>query len=308
MVKCIAWGAKVGLLLILGTVLQGQVFPQGTSKPVPPLPRQPKDVEEQVKHAYALFVQGQYETALAIALRVHQRHGDVMVCWYPKWVLRFTKGPLPDPYDKGSILRATVEGSGLPMPASMAVMGKSVRVLIAEIYEEAGQYEEAIKWYERVGPKLHEKPPGPGIPISHVGIIRCMQKLKQGYRPPQPPAKNTWRPLPLRFREEDYFILVPLDEACKVLGLGCSIAPNPKMGGGKSIRVTKPDAPNTAYRFFLGHPIVERLENGKGHTETIAYAPFEEDGKIWVPFYWLAKQTGIRWWEVRNGKIYVAPK
>ncbi|MCS6860914.1 MAG: hypothetical protein NZT92_11420 [Abditibacteriales bacterium] len=36
--------------------------------------------------------------------------------------------------------------------------------------------------------------------------------------------------------------------------------------------------------------------------------PPEENGKIWVPFYWLAKQVGIQWWEVREGKIYVAPQ
>ena len=122
------------------------------------------------------------------------------------------------------------------------------------------------------------------------------------------PPKEVWRPLPLKFREEDYFILVPLDEACKVLGLGCSIQPNPKMAGGKGIRVTKPDAPNIVYRLFLGRPLVERLEGGRGRTETLAYAPYEENGIVWVPFYWLAKQAGIRGWEVRNGKIYVAPK
>ncbi|MFA0779815.1 MAG: hypothetical protein RJAPGHWK_001321, partial [Candidatus Fervidibacter sp.] len=33
-----------------------------------------------------------------------------------------------------------------------------------------------------------------------------------------------------------------------------------------------------------------------------------EGGVVWVPFYWLAKQAGIRWWEVRSGKIYVAPR
>ncbi len=131
--------------------------------------------------------------------------------------------------------------------------------------------------------------------------------MAQGYRPPQPPPKSTWRPLPLRFREEDYFVLVPLDDACKVLGLSCSIAPNPKMAGGKGIRISKPDMPNVALRLFLGRPLVERLENGRGRTETLAYAPYEEDGEVWVPFYWLAKQVGIRWWEVRNGKIYVAP-
>jgi hypothetical protein len=114
--------------------------------------------------------------------------------------------------------------------------------------------------------------------------------------------------LPLPFREEDYFILVPLDEACKILGLSCTITTNPKMAGGKGIRIVKPDAPNIVYRLFLGRPLVERLENGKGQTETLAYAPYEEDGVVWMPFYWLAKQAGIKGWEVRNGKIYVAPK
>jgi len=121
-------------------------------------------------------------------------------------------------------------------------------------------------------------------------------------------AQRNLAPLPLPFREEDYFILVPLDQACKVLGLSCSITPNPKMAGGKGIRIVKPDAPNIVYRLFLGQPLVERLEGGKGQTETIAYAPYEEDGVVWVPFYWLAKQAGIIAWEVRNGKIYVAPK
>ncbi|MFA0732721.1 MAG: hypothetical protein BKPUNTRY_002283, partial [Candidatus Fervidibacter sp.] len=48
--------------------------------------------------------------------------------------------------------------------------------------------------------------------------------------------------------------------------------------------------------------------SGRGHTETLAYAPYEEGGVVWVPFYWLAKQAGIKGWEVRNGKIYVAPR
>ena len=296
------------LCFLFGTLLWKVGFGQGMEKQVPLLPKPSKEVEERVKRAYALFVQGQCEEALAIALKVHQQHGDVMVCWYPSWVLKHTKGAFPDPYDKGSILRATVEGSGLPIPASMAVVTKSVRVLIARIYEEMGDYEEAIKWYEKVGPKLGEKFAGPGIPISQMGIIRCMQKLNQGYCPPQPPPKNTWRPLPLKFREEDYFILVPLDQACKILGLPCTITTNPKMAGGKGIRIVKPDAPNIVYRLFLGRPMVERLENGKGQTETLAYAPYEEGGVVWVPFYWLAKQAGIRWWEVRDGKIYVAPK
>jgi len=177
MVKRIVLSVGMVLFSVVTVVMQGQGLCQGTGNPVPPLPKQPKEVEEQVKRAYALFEQGQYEAALSVALKVHQQHGNVMVCWYPRWVLQYAKGNLPDPYDKGSILRATVEGSGLPIPASMAVRVKSVRVLIAQIYEEMGDYKEAIKWYERVGPKLGEKPVGPGIHVSHMGIIRCMQKL-----------------------------------------------------------------------------------------------------------------------------------
>ncbi len=291
-------GVAVVLLVAFGAMLHGWGFSQSTRKPIPPLPKQPREVEEQVKRAYALFVQGQYGTALAIALKVHQQHGDVMVCWYPKWVLRFAKGPLPDPYDKGSVLRATVEGSGLPVPVSMAVMSIGVALLVAEIYEQVGEYEEAIKWYEKIGPKLHERFPGPGIPISHLSITRCMQKMRQGYRPPQPPPKSTWRPLPLRFREEDYFVLVPLDDACKVLGLSYRSDISPKT---KRVR----------YVFIAEKgkllPGLTQARNIEGQQEHLAYAPFEEGGEIWVPFYWLAKQAGIRWWEVRNGKIYVAP-
>ncbi|MCS7254952.1 MAG: tetratricopeptide repeat protein, partial [Armatimonadetes bacterium] len=209
----------ISLCFLCTTLLWHAGYGQQTVKSVPPLLKPSKDVEERVKKVYALFIQGQYDEALSIALKVHQQSGNVMVCWYPSWVLRFAKGDLPDPYDKGSILRATVEGSGLPIPISMAVRAKSVRVLIAEIYEEMGNYKEAIKWYEKVGPKLDEEPVGPGIHVSHMGIIRCMQKLNQGYFPPQPPPKTTWSPLSLVYREEDYFILVPLDDACKVLGL-----------------------------------------------------------------------------------------
>ena len=288
------------LCFLFGTLLWKVGFGQGMEKQVPLLPKPSKEVEERVKRAYALFVQGQCEEALAIALKVHQQHGDVMVCWYPSWVLKHTKGAFPDPYDKGSILRATVEGSGLPIPASMAVVTKSVRVLIARIYEEMGDYEEAIKWYEKVGPKLGEKFAGPGIPISQMGIIRCMQKLNQGYRPPQPPPKQTWHPLPLKFREEDYFILVPLDQACKVLGIPFRYKVNPKTGKRTGAQIGEKGLIS-----LMGRPFARNI---KGEIDDMAYAPYEEGGIVWVPFYWLAKQAGIRWWEVRDGKIYVAPK
>ncbi len=153
-----------------------------------------------------------------------------------------------------------------------------------------GDYEEIVKWggvMIRTGNESYTI-----LKTVKSARLALAQGLKRYPRSKSP--KGNCRPLPLKFREGDYFILVPLDEACKALGLGCSIAPNLKMAGGKAIRVTKPDAPNIVYRLFLGRPVVERLESGRGHTETIAYAPFEEEGKVWVPFYWLAKQAGIR--------------
>ncbi len=276
-------------LCIIVSVANGQKF-KATS-----------DVTEKLKEAYALLDQGQPERALAIVLPIYQKDPEIWVAWWPKWVFRVVKEPLPDPYAKSEIMRRGIEGGQI----FLLTVRKSTnaRWLVAEALFDLGRYQEALPLFEEMQRRIKN---APAIGPDMVG--RCRQLIAQGYRPPKPPPKNTWLPLPLRYLEEDYFILVPLDEACKVLGLGCSIAPNPKMSGGKSIRVTKPDAPNTAYRFFLGHPIVERLENGKGHTGIIAYAPFEEDGKIWVPFYWLTKQAGIRWWEVQDGKIYVVPK
>jgi hypothetical protein len=114
--------------------------------------------------------------------------------------------------------------------------------------------------------------------------------------------------LTLRFYEEDYFVLVPVDEASQLFGMSSRVVSNPKVVGGKGIRVTAREQPNVVWRFFIGRPIVERLENGKGDSEWLPYASVEKEGKVWVPFYWLAKQAGSKWWEVRNGKIYIAPK
>jgi hypothetical protein len=252
-------------------------------------PKANEEATERLKEAYAAYYQGWYDRAISLAMDVYRKYGDVHACWWPTWAKKLMKGKLPDPYDRGAILKMTVEGRA---PLTMILSGTTTVPLLSYAYLEAGRYQELMKapW---------------GDPILQ-GIASL--RLRQGKFPPQPPPKNTWRPLPLKFREEDYFILVPLDEACKILGLPCTITTNPKMAGGKGIRIVKPDAPNIVYRLFLGRPMVERLENGKGQTETLAYAPYEENGVVWVPFYWLAKQAGIRWWEVRDGKIYVAPK
>lgn len=256
-------------------------------------PKANVEAEEKLKAAYAAFEQGQYQKAIDLAYSVWQKYGDVQACWYPKWVFRFVrKEDLPDPYDHMAVVRETIRTSVLYTKLRKSAFPSH---LLAKAYAKLGDFKHMMEWVKRLG-KL-------GYDENQVVLLLPRKEANEGL-----PPKNTWRPLPLRFREEDYFILVPLEEACKVLGLGCSIAPNTKVAGGKGIRVTKPDAPNITWRLFLGHPIVERLENGKGHTEGIAYAPFEEDGKVWVPFYWLARQAGIRGWEVRNGKIYVTPK
>ena len=105
--------------------------------------------------------------------------------------------------------------------------------------------------------------------------------------------------MPLKFREEDYFILVPVEEACKVLGLPCRLQVDQK--------TKKPIGVYVGEYVEKKRPLLviqEVLRRGGVITSPV----YEENGIVWVPFYWLAEQAGIRWWEVRNGKIYVAPK
>ena len=259
------------------------------------------EVTEKLKEAYALLEQGQPERALAVALPIYRKDPEIWVAWWPKWVFRVVKELPPDPYAKSEIMHRGIEGGQTLL--LIARKTTNARRIVAYALFDLGRYQEALPIFEEMQRRIAN---APAIGPNMAG--RCRQLIAQGYRPPQPPPKQTWHPLPLKFREEDYFILVPLDQACKILGLSCTITTNPKMAGGKGIRIVKPDAPNIVYRLFLGRPLVERLENGKGQTETLAYAPYEEGGVVWVPFYWLAKQAGIRWWEVRDGKIYVAPK
>ena len=266
-------------LCIIVSVANGQKF-KATS-----------DVTEKLKEAYALLEQGQPERALAIVLPIYQKDPEIWVAWWPKWVFRVVKEPLPDPYAKSEIMRRGIEGGQI----FLLTVRKSAnaRRLVAEALFDLGRYQEALPLFEEMQRRIKN---APAIGPDMVG--RCRQLIAQGYRPPQPPPKNTWHPLPLRYREEDYFILVPLDEACKVLGIPFQLDISPKT---KRVRYV-----------FLGKgkllPGLTQARNIKGEREHLAYAPFEEDGKVWVPFYWLAKQAGIRGWEVRNGKIYVAPK
>jgi len=292
---------KLRLLLIVTTMMTLMLWRSGLTSPPAdpskwrPVPKASPQAAEKLKRAFAAYSQGHYDQAIQLALDVYQQEGNVRARWWQLWVSRYVgKEGLPDPYDFDAVRKMWVEGKG-----HLATGARGARPvwILALAYMEIGDYEEAMKWAKMIGGQILYD--AQWLYSRHGGKVKKLD---------QPSPRNTWRPLPLKFREEDYFILVPLDQACKVLGLGCSIQPNPKMAGGKGIRVTKPNEPNVVYRLFLGRPLIERLEGGKGRTETLAYAPYEENGVVWVPFYWLAKQAGIRGWEVRNGKIYVAPK
>jgi len=261
-------------------------------------PRPPLQAEEWVKRSFAALEQGQYEQAIYWAKRVQDKYGNVHVRWFPSWLKRIvSEDTIPDPYDDEGILQATIasfkHGRGLNW--KFLVRSTSPAWLIADAYFRKGEYEKALEIYEEMSK---------GIPpwidaIAPSRAYLCRKFIAEGYRPPQPPPKTTWRPLPLKFREEDYFILVPLDEACKVLGILHRLDISPKT---KRVRYV-----------FLGekgklYPGLTQARDLSGRQDFLAYAPYEENGVVWVPFYWLAKQAGIVAWEVRNGKIYVAPK
>jgi hypothetical protein len=249
------------------------------------LPKANVEAEEKLKAAYAAFEQGQYQKAIDLAYSVWQKYGDVQACWYPKWVFRFVrKEDLPDPYDHMAVVRETIRTSVLYTKLRKSAFPS---YLLAKAYAKLGDFKHMMEWVKRLG-KL-------GYDENQVVLLLPRKEANEGL-----PPKNTWRPLPLRFREEDYFILVPLDEACKVLGLSFRYKVDQKTG-----KKTGAQIGEKGLISLMGRPFARNI---KGEIDDMAYAPFEEDGVVWVPFYWLAKQVGIRGWEVRNGKIYVAPK
>ena len=253
------------------------------------LPKANREATERLKEAYAAYVQGQYQRAIHLALGVYERWGDVEARWYPQWVLRLGGKELPDPHDRGAVLGATIGGK-FPFPLTMAVKSTFPSYLLARCYAALKDTKGFVQWAKR----LRE------LGFEQDDITRTyLLPHPSGEKPSVMPPKEAWRPLPLKFREEDYFILVPLDQACKVLGIAHRLDVSPKT---KRVRYV-----------FLGekgklYPGLTQAKDLSGRQDFLAYAPYEEGGVVWVPFYWLAKQAGIRWWEVRDGKIYVAPK
>jgi len=251
------------------------------------LPKANEEATEKLKAAYAAYVQGHYRKAIRLALEVYWEHGDVEAKWFPSWVAKVVKGPIPDPYNQGEVLSRTIKGSFL---FTTAIQSTFPSYLLARSYLACGEHKEVEKWLGNLRK----------LGWEYDGIVRVLTFPHPcGYGEVHSP-KNTWHPLPLRFREEDYFILVPLDEACKVLGLSFRYKVDPKTGKRTGAQIGEKGLIS-----LMGRPFARNI---KGEVDDMAYAPFEENGVAWVPFYWLAKQAGIRGWEVRNGKIYVAPK
>jgi hypothetical protein len=254
------------------------------------LPKANREATERLKEAYAAYVQGQYQRAIHLALGVYERWGDVEARWYPQWVLRLGGKELPDPHDRGAILGATIGGK-FPFPLTMAVKSTFPSYLLARCYAALKDTKGFVQWAKR----LRE------LGFEQDDITRTyLLPHPSGEKPSVMPPKEAWRPLPLKFREEDYFILVPLDQACKVLGIPFRYKVNPKTGKRTGAQIGEKGLIS-----LMGRPFARNI---KGETNDMAYAPYEEGGVVWVTFYWLAKQAGIRWWEVRDGKIYVAPK
>ncbi|MEZ8217862.1 hypothetical protein B0813_001399 [Candidatus Fervidibacteria bacterium JGI MDM2 SSWTFF-3-K9] len=295
-------GAFVCHYIALAILLQVS-FPNAQVSQPGIRPLVPPDAAIKLKEAYAALKQGKPEKARDLAEEVFQKYGDVLVAWFPSWLVRRVKGKLPDPYLPARDLgKVKLWNSQVPL-ASLRHATTTVRILF-EANWELVRFDEIVRW----GKMLMEAGERSKDVLRRIEYAEV--QLRQGwvYRIIPKPVRTNWRPLPLRFRLEDHFVVVPLDEAAKVLGFSVKVSANPKYAGGKLISVSRTEEPSGAWFLLLAHPFAYRLEEGRQKAEAIAYAPFEEHGKIWVPFYWLAKKAGLKDWELKDKRIYTSPR
>lgn len=287
---------------LLAILLQiGFLSAQVTQPRIRPLV--PPDAVNKLKEAYAAIKQGEPEKARDLAEEVFQKYGDVQVAWFPSWLVRQVKGILPDPYLPAKDLgKVELWNSQVPL-ANLRHATTAVRILF-EANWELVRFDEIVRW----GKMLMEAGERSKDVLRRIEYAEI--QLRQGwvYRIIPKPVRTNWRPLPLQFRLEDHFVVVPLDEAAKVLGFNVKVSANPKYAGGKLIFVSRTEEPSGSWVLLLAHPFAYRLEEGKQKAEALAYAPFEEHGKIWVPFYWLAEKAGLKGWELRGKRIYTSPR
>lgn len=263
----------------------------------------PPDAESKVKEAYAALKQGEFERARDLAEEVFRKYGNVQAAWYPSWLLRVVKGKLPAPYLPANELgQVDIGGSKVPL-TNLRYISSPARILF-EANWELSRFDEIVRW----GKVLMQSGERSQNVLRRVELAEI--QLRQGwvYRIKPKPARNNWRPLPIQFRLEDYFVVVPLNEAAKVLGFKVKVSSDPKFPSRKVIFISLTREPAGSWVLLIAHPFAYRLEDGSRKAELLAYAVFEEKGKIWVPFYWLAEKSGLQGWELRERKIYAPPR
>ncbi len=258
----------------------------------------PKDAELKMREAYAAFHQGQHQRAWELARQVYERYGNLVVAWYPSWLRRQVRRPLPSPY--GLELGTVSLGGTQVRLDQLRLRTFPVRLLFDASWEMA-RFDEIVRWGSLLV-QGGEKSPEVVHRLEYARL-----QLAQGwvYRILAPPPKENWRRLPLSFRTEDFFVMVAVDEAAKVLDFAYTEQPYPKGVGGKVILLSQPG--DQRWALLIAHPFAYLVQGEQHRPERLAYPPFVERGKVWVPFYWLAAKAGILRWEVR-GKHIFAPR
>ncbi len=271
----------------------------GVTQPFPsPVVTVPKDAELKMQEAYAAFHQGQHQRAWELARQVYERYGNLVVAWYPSWLRRQVRRPLPDPYGL-ELGTASLGGTKVRLD-QLRLRTFPVRLLFDASWKMA-RFDEIARW----GSLLVQG--GEKSPEVLRRLEYARLQLAQGwvYRVLASPPKENWRRLPPSFRTEDFFVMVAVDEAAKVLDFAYTEQPYPKGVSGKVILLSQNR--DQRWALLIAHPFAYPAQGEQNRPELLAYPPFEEKGKVWVPFYWLAAKAGIPRWEVR-GKHIFAPR
>jgi len=108
-------------------------------------PLVPPDAASKLKEVYAALKQGEPEKARDLAEEVFQKYGDVLVAWFPSWLVRQVKGKLPDPYSPAKDLgKVRLWNSQVPL-ANLRHSTTAVRILF-EANWELVRFDETVRW------------------------------------------------------------------------------------------------------------------------------------------------------------------